>query len=68
VLKPYNVVIVPDIDNEALKIMKDKIMQFNKLGYNLKIWDMTNGKTDEQLKEEGIYGIDLEDVFRKIKK
>jgi hypothetical protein len=35
------------------------------MGINAKVWDMTNGKTDEQLKTEGIYNNDLEDIFRK---
>jgi len=35
---------------------------------NAKIWDMTGGKTDLQLKEEGIYNNDLEDFFRQFSK
>lgn len=33
---------------------------------NVKIWDITEGKTDEELKLLGIYNNDLEDFFRKI--
>lgn len=36
------------------------------MGINVKIWDMTEGKTDEELKLEGIYNCDLEDWFRNI--
>ena len=67
VLKPYKVLIVPDMSENAVRIMKNKISKYHKLGYNLTLWDMTNGKTDEQLKNEGIYNSDLEDLFRKIK-
>jgi hypothetical protein len=28
------------------------------------VWDMTEGKTDDELKSEGLYNNDLEDVFR----
>ncbi len=34
------------------------------MGINVKIKDMTEGKTDEQLKLEGVYNNDLEDFFR----
>jgi hypothetical protein len=27
------------------------------------VWDMTEGKTDDQLKTEGLYNNDLEDVL-----
>jgi hypothetical protein len=33
------------------------------MGINAKVWDMTEGKTDDQLKRKG-FNNDLEDVFR----
>ena len=37
------------------------------LGVNIHVWDMRNGKTDTQLKSDGIYNDDLEDYFRLLK-
>ena len=68
-LKPligHNVLIVPDMSENAVSIILNKIPLLISLGINAKIWDMTNGKTDVQLKSEGIYNNDLEDVFRKM--
>ena len=64
VLQGRKVILVPDISENAVAIMKNKIHQLKEMGINAKIWDMTNGKTDEQLKKEGWYNCDLEDVFR----
>ena len=36
------------------------------LNINVNVWDMTNGRTDSQLKEEVAYNQDLEDVFRRM--
>ena len=33
---------------------------------NIKIWDMTEGKTDAELKLEANYNCNLEDIFRKL--
>ncbi len=62
----HNVLIVPDMSENAVSIILNKIPFLISLGINAKIWDMTESKTDEQLKLEGIYNNDLEDVFRKI--
>lgn len=62
----YNVLIVPDMSENAVSIILTKIPFFISLGINAKIWDMTESKTDEKLKLEGIYNNDLEDVFRKV--
>ncbi len=62
----HNVLIVPDMSENAVSIILDKIPLLITLGINIKIWDMIEGKTDEQLKFEGIYNNDLEDIFRKI--
>lgn len=64
VLIGYKVILVPDISENALEIMNNKLHHLIELGIDAKIWDMTNGKTDEQLKREGWYNCDLEDVFR----
>lgn len=62
----HNVLIIPDMSENAVSIILNKIPFLISLGINVKIWDMTEGKTDEQLKLEGVYNNDLEDVFRKI--
>jgi hypothetical protein len=62
----HNVLIIPDMSENAVNIILNKIPFLISLGINAKIWDMTEGKTDEQLKFEGIYNNDLEDIFRKI--
>ena len=62
----HNVLIVPDMSENAVGIILNKIPFLISLGINAKIWDLTEGKTDEKLKFEGIYNNDLEDIFRKI--
>jgi hypothetical protein len=61
----HTVVIIPDMSESAVNIIYEKIPVLISMGINAKVWDMTNGKTDEQLKTEGIYNNDLEDIFRK---
>lgn len=63
-LRGRKVIIVPDISEKAVSVMKEKIDHLKEIGIDAKIWDMTEGKTDEQLKEEGWYNCDLEDIFR----
>lgn len=62
----HNVLIIPDMSENAVSIICSKIKKFLNMGINIKIWDMTEGKTDEELKLMGIYNNDLEDVFRKL--
>ncbi|WP_348811085.1 DUF6371 domain-containing protein [Flavobacterium maritimum] len=67
-LKPligHTVLIIPDMSESAVNVIYDKIPLLITMGINAKVWDMTKGKTDEQLKTEGIYNDDLEDVFRR---
>jgi hypothetical protein len=60
----HNVLIIPDMSENAVSIILNKMPLLISLGINVKIWDMTEGKTDEQLQLEGVYNNDLEDVFR----
>jgi hypothetical protein len=48
------------------KFINDKNYSVNNIGINASIWDMTDEKSDEQLKLDGVYNCDLEDVFRAI--
>lgn len=60
----HNVLIIPDMSENAVSIILNKIPFLISLGINAKIWDLTEGKTDEELKFEGTYNNDLEDIFR----
>ncbi len=64
----HSVLIIPDMSENAEGIIYSKIQQLLSMGINAKIWDMTENKTDEELKTVGLYNDDLEDVFRKLKK
>lgn len=60
------VVIIPDMSDNAVKIMKAKAEVFKSLHIKAKIFDMRSGLTDEELKVQGWYNSDIEDVFRNI--
>jgi len=64
----YRVLIIPDMSENAVTIINKKIPIMKDLGIKAHIWDMTEGKTDDELKEEGLYNQDLEDVLRNLKK
>jgi len=65
VLKGYRVLIIPDMSENAVSIIKRKIPLMKQLGIHVKIWDMTEGRTDEQLKQDLDYNNDLEDLLKK---
>ena len=66
VLSGETVIIIPDISSNALKIMQNKVALFQYYDINAKIFDMSNGLTDDQLKSNGWYNADVEDVFRRV--
>ena len=57
---------IPDISENAVEAIYKKLPQLTQICRRVKIWDMTKGKTDLQLKEVVIYNNDLEDFIRKI--
>ncbi len=63
-LSGHKVLIIPDISENAVSIAYKKLPLLHSKKIKAKIWDMTEGKTDLQLKKEGIYNNDLEDFFR----
>jgi len=65
-LSGHKVLMIPDISEKAVLIAYEKLSYLRSVGVNARIWDMTEGKTDLQLKQEGIYNNDLEDFIRKI--
>ncbi len=62
----HNVLIIPDMSENAVSIILGRIPLMLQMGIHVKIWDLTEGKTDEQLKLDGVYNNDLEDVFREL--
>ncbi|WP_431107736.1 DUF6371 domain-containing protein [Winogradskyella poriferorum] len=62
----HKVLVIPDMENDSVNIIKKKVAELQKIGVLANIWDMTNGRTDEELIKLGLYGNDLEDIFRKI--
>ncbi len=56
--------IIPDMSENAVLIATKKVAELRQNGIDIKLWDMTEGKTDDHLKQEGIYNNDLEDFFR----
>jgi hypothetical protein len=62
----YKVLIIPDISNRAVRVMDSKIEYLRTMGIDVNLWDMTEGKSDVELKYEGIYNNDLEDIFRSL--
>lgn len=68
-LKPltgHNALIIPDISENAISIIYSKIKKISSMGIDIKVWDMTEGRTDEELKILGFHNNDLEDIFRKL--
>ncbi len=53
------------MSRDAVSIMERKLPMLKEFGVKAKIWDMTKGKSDEELNAEGWYNCDLEDVIRK---
>nr|WP_321229670.1 DUF6371 domain-containing protein [uncultured Psychroserpens sp.] len=62
----YKILIIPDMSRRAVEVINSKIPYLRNLGIDAQIWDMTEGKSDEQLKLDGVYNDDLEDVFRRL--
>ena len=65
VLKGYRILIIPDMSENAVSIIQKKLLIMEQLGIHAKIWDMTNGRTDKQLKQDLDYNNDLEDLLKK---
>lgn len=61
----HKVLIIPDMSEKDVQIIENKISELKQIGVDVNIWDMTNGRSDEQLKLDGEYNCDLEDLFRR---
>lgn len=62
----HRVLIIPDISRNAVEIMAKKLPNLLKIGINAEIWDMTEGRSDQDLKQLGVYNDDLEDLIRAV--
>lgn len=65
-LKGHKVLLIPDLSHQAVLTAGKKVKQLKDLDVNINLWDMRNGKTDEELKNVGKYNNDLEDFFREL--
>ncbi|PQJ76404.1 DUF6371 domain-containing protein [Polaribacter glomeratus] len=63
VLSGENILIVPDLSENAITIATKKAKELRELNISAKIWDMRNGLNDNELKESGFYNCDLEDFI-----
>ena len=58
------VLAIPDFSNDALKAIKKRAESLKTQEIDVRILDLTNGMSDKEMDELGIYNKDLEDVFR----
>lgn len=65
-LKGHKVLLIPDISEKAVVVACQKLQSLKAICETANVWDMTDGKTDEELKAMNIYNNDLEDYFRNI--
>ncbi|MEX2410172.1 MAG: DUF6371 domain-containing protein [Candidatus Paceibacterota bacterium] len=65
-LHGHKVLLVPDISEKAVDIAYKKLQVLEPICKSVNVWDMTEGKTDVELKALNIHNNDLEDYFRKI--
>lgn len=63
-LEGHRVIIIPDLSQNAMSIIQKKLPLLQQICCFVDILDLRNGKSDDQLKEEGIYNDDLEDFIR----
>lgn len=66
VLSDKSILIVPDLSENARKITLKKIEELKELNINAKMWDLSDGMSDLELKSKGFYNMDLEDFLRKM--
>ena len=67
VLKGHKILVIPDMSENAVTIANKRVNAMQELKINASVWDMTDGRSDKQLKLDGDYNKDLEDLFRKFK-
>lgn len=66
VLKGESVTIIPDISENAVSIAYKKVKEMKGIGVHVEVFDMADGRCDEELKKDGIYNDDLEDIIKNL--
>lgn len=64
ILQNEKIIIVPDISENAIQIVRKKLPTMKALNIDVTIYDMTFGKSDNELKECELYNCDIEDILR----
>ena len=62
-LSNRQVMIIPDISENAVQVIKNKDNTLREYNIDYKIVDLTEGKDDTQLKQEGLYNEDVADIL-----
>jgi len=58
------IVIIPDISENAVQIINNKLPKMKMLNIDATVYDMTCGKSETELKKSAWYNCDIEDVLR----
>ena len=66
VLSGKNILIVPDLSENARNIAERKVEELSNINIDATIWDLSKGMNDDELKEKGYYNLDLEDILREL--
>lgn len=62
-LKNKEILIIPDLSQKAVDVIRKKHEDFKRLNIKCQIYDLTKGKTDEELKVLGMYNQDIADYI-----
>ena len=62
-LSDRQVMIIPDISENAVQVIENKDNTLREHNIDYKIVDLTEGKDDNQLKQEGLYNEDVADIL-----
>lgn len=59
------IIIIPDISENAVQIINNKLPKMKSLNIDAFVYDMTYGRTENELKESDWYNCDIEDIIRR---
>ena len=65
ILENEKIIIIPDISENAVQIINNKLPKLKKLNIDASVYDMTCGRTETELKDSTWYNCDIEDIFRR---
>ena len=63
-IKNQKILLIPDMSRNAVQIISKKLQKLKVLNIDATVYDMTMGKSDEELKTYGLYNCDIEDLLR----